>query len=210
VRFLRRRNFVVNRPLQVSILLTSLGYVALLILVISVALFAPLIIQLRHPDYESAETTDAALRILYLHEVYWLPVLLTLLFIALHSVRTSHRIAGPMYRFRRACESMKKLALPAPVRLRKHDYFRPEMDTVNSMIEAWRGFVTGVQRDSAALHDGLARYAILSKSAPAGAEAEAVWEDIVRTEQQLHEAVARVGFEGNAGSSRPGEGANAS
>jgi hypothetical protein len=210
VRLLRRRNFVVNRPLQISILLTSLGYVALLVLVISVALFAPLIIQLRHPDYESTETTDAALRILYLHQVYWLPVLLTLLFIALHSVRTSHRIAGPMYRFRRACESMKKLVLPAPVRLRKYDYFRPEMDTVNSMIEAWRGLIAGAQRDSAALHDGLARYAALSKGAPAGTEAEAVWEDIVRTEQQLHEAFARVGFEGNAGSLRPGEGANAS
>ena len=98
----------------------------------------------------------------------------------------------------------------SPVRLRKHDYFRPEMDTVNGMIEAWRSLLTGAQRDSAALHQAVARYAALPKAERSGTDAEAAWEGIVRIEQQLHEAVERIGFEGPPGSSRSGERAQAS
>ena len=65
--FDRRRTFVINRKLQFSVLLTSLGHVGFLTLVVTLALFAPLVVELRQPNWDSPETTDAALQILYLH-----------------------------------------------------------------------------------------------------------------------------------------------
>jgi len=190
--FLRRRTFIVNYKLQLSILLTSLGYVGFLILVVSMALFTPLVLQLRHPDYNSTETADAALQILYLHETYWLPVLLTLVAIALHSVSTSHRIAGPLYRFRRICDAMIAGVLPKPVALRKGDYLGPEMDAANGMLDAWRGLIAGAQRDVTTLHQSLSRYRELSTTARTDVAADDLWNDIVRTEQQLHDTLGRV------------------
>jgi hypothetical protein len=192
VSFLRRRKFIVNYKLQLSILLTSLGYVGFLILVVSVALFAPLILRLRHPDYNSIETSDAALRILYLHDTYWLPVLLTLVAIALHSVSISHKIAGPIYRLRRICEAMIAGVLPKPVVLRKGDYLRPEMDAANGMLDAWRGLIAGAQRDATTLHESLSRYRELSTTAHTDVAADDLWNAIVRTEQQLHDTLGRV------------------
>lgn len=189
--FLRRRKFVINPELQLGILLTSLSYVGFLTLVVSVALFAPLMLQLRQPDYDSTETSDAALRILYLHETYWLPVLLTLVAIALHSVSTSHRIAGPIYRFRRVLEAMKAGILPKPVKLRKGDYLVAEKDAVNAMLDTWRGLIAQAQRDAAMLHESLPRYRELPTTGHTDAVADALWSDIVRTEQQLHDTLNR-------------------
>jgi hypothetical protein len=204
VSFLRRRTFVINRQLQFGILLTSLGYVAFLVVVVSFALFTPLVLQLRHPDDHSAATSDAALQILYLHKTYWLPVALTLLAIALHSVATSHRIAGPVYRFRRVFEAMRAGVVPGPVKLRKSDYFRPEMDSVNAMLDAWRGLITQVQRDSAALGEAVSRYNALEPAVRSDGAAEALWEDIVRLEKQLHDTLTRLTCqEGAEGESRP-------
>ncbi len=193
---LRRRRFLINYRLQLSILLTSLSYVGLLILVVSVTLFAPLIIHLRHADYDSAESSDAALRILYLHETYWLPVLLTFVAIALHSVRTSHRIAGPLYRIRRVCEAMSAGILPKPARLRKSDHLGPEMDVVNGMLDSWRGLIAKTQADAAALHESLASCRGQAITPQTGVDAEALWSEVERTEQQLQDTLGRFRCEG--------------
>jgi hypothetical protein len=202
VSFLRRRRFVVNRQLQFGILLTSIAYVVFLVVVVSFALFTPLVLQLRHPDDYSVATSDAALQILYLHKTYWLPVALTLLAIALHSVATSHRIAGPVYRFRRVFEAMKAGVVPGPVRLRKGDYFRPEVDSVNAMLGGWRGFIRQAQRDSAALGEAVSRYKELAPATRSDEAAEAIWADIVRLEQQLQDTVTRITCEESADGER--------
>jgi hypothetical protein len=192
VLILRRRTFVVNRQLQFSILLTSLSYVLLLVVVVSTALFAPLVLQLSQPDKNSTETSDAALQILYLHETYWLPLLLTLLAIALHSVATSHRIAGPLYRFRRVCEAMASGVVPRPVTLRKGDKLKAELDAVNAMLETWRTMVAEAKRHGATLHEGLSTYGAPSTPAQAAPAADALWAEIVRAEQQLRETLDRI------------------
>jgi hypothetical protein len=192
VLILRRRTFVINRKLQYSILLTSLSYVVLLVVVVSTALFAPLVLQLSQPDRNPTETSDAALRILYLHETYWLPVLLTLLAITLHSVATSHKIAGPLYRFRRVCEAMAAGVVPRPATLRKGDHLNAELDAVNAMLDTWRTLVAQAQRHEARLHECLSSYRAPSTTSHADPAADAVWAEIVRTEQQLRETLGRI------------------
>jgi hypothetical protein len=192
VLILRRRTFVINRKLQFSILLTSVSYVVLLAVVVSTALFAPLVLQLNQPDRNPTETSDAALRILYLHQTYWLPLLLTLLAIALHSVTASHRIAGPLYRFRRVCEAMTAGVVPKPVTLRKGDHLRAELDAVNAMLDTWRTLVAEAQRHGSRLHECLSSYRAPSTASLADPATDALWAEIVRTEQRLRETLSRV------------------
>ena len=189
---LRRRTFVVNRKLQFGILLTSLSYVLLLVVVVSTTLFAPLVLQLNSPDRNSTETSDAAIRLLYLHDTYWPPVLLTLVAIALHSVATSHRIAGPLYRFRRVCEAMTAGVVPRPVTLRNGDQLQAEMAAVNAMLEPWRTLSADAQRDAAALQEAVARYHELATATPATAAADAAWADVNRAVQQLRGSLGRI------------------
>jgi hypothetical protein len=189
---LRRRTFLINLRLQANLLLTSLGHIGLFIVVITIALFAPLILRLNSGEPGSTEASDAALRILYLHEVYWLPVLLSLLAIGLHSIRASHRIAGPVFRFRRVCESMAGGVVPLPVTLRKDDQLHAEMDVVNAMLETWRRVVTEAKEDAERLQDSLAAYEETSDAASASPGAAAAWADILRSSRRLHDTLARV------------------
>jgi hypothetical protein len=70
VRWFRRKKFVINKKLQFRFLLIILCYVGVFVLVIFASLFAPLILQLRHADVTSIEASEAALRILYLHDKF--------------------------------------------------------------------------------------------------------------------------------------------
>jgi methyl-accepting chemotaxis protein len=196
VLILRRRTFVINRKLQFSIMLTSLGYVGLLVLVMTISLFAPLILQLQRPDWNSTETSDAALRILYLHETYWLPVLLTLVAIALHSVASSHRIAGPIFRFRRVFDAMAAGIVPTRVTLRKNDHLRPELDAVNAMLDRWRRLVAQSQHDAALLQEALAAYGGLPAAKGGNAAANAAWAEVVRSHDRLRDTLGEVTVEG--------------
>jgi hypothetical protein len=157
VLFDRRRRYIVNPRLQYGLLLTSLAHVGFLALVVSLALFAPLVLELRRPDWNAPETTIAALQLLYLHETYWIPMLIALVAIGLHSVSVSHRIAGPIYRFRRVCEAMTAGTIPGPVTLRRGDQLTPELDDVNAMLAAWRERIVVIQREAAALREALGR-----------------------------------------------------
>ena len=189
VRFLRRRKFVVDPRLQISFLLITLGYVGFLLLVLSVSLFAPLVFQLRHADSASPDVLAPALSILYLHDRFWLPALLAIIVIVLHSVRTTHRIAGPLYRFRRVFEALRDGVLPRPVRLRKGDYLTEEMDIINGALQALRGEAAQLQEQADTLHECLRRFREQSAAANGGVATDDLWNELAARDQQLRDAV---------------------
>ena len=195
----RRRTWIVNRELQVGMLLTSLGYVVFLVFVVAFALFAPLIHQLRQPGRDATEMSNAAFQILYLHETYWLPAMLGVLAIALHSIGTSHRIAGPLYRFRRVCEAMAGGVVPGRVTLRKNDQLQAELDAVNAMLHTWRALAADIRRDADRLQECMSRYAGPSAPGASDAASSALHADILRAGQQLQETVGRIRCEGQPG-----------
>ena len=193
--FDRRRTLVINRKLQLGILFTSLSHVVFVTAVVTLALFAPLVLRLRNPNWDSPETTNAALQILYLHETFWLPALLAVLVVLMNSIRMSHKIAGPIYRFRRVCEAMKAGVVPKPIVLRKGDQLRAEIDEVNAMLDSWRGAVEQVRRDTSALDESLSAYRDLTTSAHSDPKADALWTDIASAEQRLRETIGRLTVE---------------
>ena len=134
--FFRRRHFIINKDLQFSLLTISIFYLLLFLVVVGSILFIPVMLELDRVDYASEQAVQAASKILYLHSKFWPAVLLVLVLICLHSIRTSHKIAGPLFRFDRLYESMKEGNLPKKVTLRKGDYLRNEMENINEMLES--------------------------------------------------------------------------
>ena len=106
MRFFRRRKFVVNRDLQFALIRNSFFYVLLFVAVIGVAFFVPLLAELAETQNPSERTVQMASQIRYLYPYFWPAVILSMILIFLHSVRASHRIAGPLYRFRLVLEAL--------------------------------------------------------------------------------------------------------
>jgi hypothetical protein len=96
----------------------------------------PLIIQLSTNEPDSEQALNAANHLLYLHKRFWPTLLLVALLIGLDSIRMSHRIAGPLFRFGRVLEEIRQGGLPRPIKLRKDDLLQDECERINEAIRA--------------------------------------------------------------------------
>jgi len=155
MKFFRRRKFVVNKNLQLSLLIISFFYVILFLVVIGSILFIPLMIELDKADFYSDQAFQAASKILYLHAKFWPAVLFAFLVIALHSIRTSHKIAGPLYRLNLVFETMRDGNLPERIQVRKRDYLLGEVDRMNLMLESLRAKMKETQEAQARLNEAI-------------------------------------------------------
>jgi methyl-accepting chemotaxis protein len=145
-RFIKRRKFIVKRRLQYSLLILALSYALFFMFSVAMLLFIPNSIHLHQIDPTSAEASQLANGILFLHSKYWPTVLLPLAVIALHSILISHKIAGPLYRFSRIFAALEEGRLPRPEKLRKGDYLQDEMDQINRMVVSLRSRIGEIQR----------------------------------------------------------------
>ena len=152
INFFRRRKFILNKDLQLSLLIISVFYIFLFFLVVGSILFIPAMVELNQADYSSTQAFDAATKILYLHSKFWPAVLLALILVALHSIRTSHQIAGPLYRFNLLFESMKEGNLPKRITLRKGDYLLKEVSLINQMLESLQTRVNEIKEAQTSLN----------------------------------------------------------
>ena len=146
LRFVQRRRFIVKRRLQYSLLILALSYALFFMFSVAMLLFIPNSIHLHQLEPTSAEASQLADGILFLHSKYWPTVLLPLVVIALHSILISHKIAGPLYRFSRIFAALEEGRLPKPEKLRKGDYLQTEMDQINRMVLSLRRRIEEIQR----------------------------------------------------------------
>jgi hypothetical protein len=154
----RRKHFVVDKKLQLYFMWSALLYVATPLFVITISLFLPLVVQLNTTEMTSREAQHSARLLLYLHDRFWMPLALSLVAAGLHSVYATHRVAGPLYRFRMTFASIEKGLLPKKVRLRRRDLLRPEMEALNAMLRSLRNTAEQTQKDAADLDRLICRY----------------------------------------------------
>jgi methyl-accepting chemotaxis protein len=145
-RITRRRKFIVDRGLQFRLLFYSVGYILFYIVAIGAGLFVPLMIQLSNADQTSPEALAIATNFLFLHYHFWPVALLSVIVVALHSILTSHRVAGPLYRFRRIFQNLKEGAIPTAVQLRRRDLLQSEMRAINEMLDGLRARISEIQK----------------------------------------------------------------
>lgn len=158
MRFFRRRKFIVNRELQISLLRNSFLYVVLFVAVIGVVFFVPLLAELTGAESASAGTVQVGNQIRYLYTYFWPAVILAMILIFLHSVRASHKVAGPLYRFKLVLEALKEGEISSPISIRKGDYLQQEADLINQVLESLRQKLQGLQQSQVQLNQALSEY----------------------------------------------------
>ncbi len=150
----RRRRFLID-AFQYRLLAINLVYSCLIVLVFAGALFGPLTEQLLSGDASTPMWEDAAEQFLALDDRIWLPMLLTLCCFAVHSILLSHRIAGPLYQFRRLLSQVGDGNLAVRAKVRKRDYLVKEETVVNHMIERVGTRIADIDDKARELHPGL-------------------------------------------------------
>ncbi len=188
MRFLRRRRFLINRPLQFRLLWNSLMHVVLFVVVTAVSLFLPSMIELRNLATYSEKTVQAANQILYLHDYFWPSVVFVLIAIFLDSIRVSHKIAGPLFRFNRTFEAIEKGELPSTIRIRKGDLLAEESEAINRMLGGLRENVRAIQETHTVLRETLSGWAEAGKES-SSTEMEDRVKDLVEKADQLEERI---------------------
>jgi len=102
------------------------------------------------------EVQQAAKILLYLHANFWPAVLCSLVLIVILSVRTSHKVAGPLYRISLVLDSLKDGILSRAIHPRKGDRLAAEIEITNQMLEGLRMHVGEIQKAQADLNDAIA------------------------------------------------------
>lgn len=182
-----RRHFLWD-TIQPRFLGLSLCYVVLVITAVSGVLFLPLMLQLDHVPLSSAEATRVAEQFELLHSRFWPAVAVVSLLLMVHGVFFSHRIAGPLYRFRMIFRSVAGGDLTVRTSIRKSDYLHAEAQCLGEMVNALRDKITRIEAHHAEMALQLER---LKEAAARGALREVEQEaDRLRvTVEQLAQAM---------------------
>ena len=129
----RRRRILID-ALQYCLLAVNLLCVCVFLLLFVGLLFGPPTVALLGGNVSTETRGDAARLFLALDERVWVPLMLLLGGLTAHSVLVSHRIAGPLYQFRRLFGELRDGRVAVHATLRKRDYLRKEATAFNEMV----------------------------------------------------------------------------
>jgi general secretion pathway protein G len=132
-RFGFRRRRILIPGFQLRYVAEHLAFQGLLGVAVAAVVFGPLILELR----ESGEGVAAG-RFLWLHAWFWPIALAVLTVTVVHAIWISHRIAGPLYRFRRVFDQMAAGDLTPQVRIRDGDYLTAEAAAFDAALASVR------------------------------------------------------------------------
>ncbi len=157
-----RRHFLWD-TVQPRFLGLSFCYVVVVIAAVAGALFVPLMLELNHLPLSSIEAQRVADQFELLHSRFWPVVFVVSLLLIVHGVFFSHRIAGPLYRFRRIFQSVASGDLTVRTSIRKSDYLHAEAQCLGEMVKALRdkiGRIEAHHADMALQLEGLKAAAV--------------------------------------------------
>ena len=163
MKHLRRRRLLIDRSLQVRFIAASLAYVAFYVVMMALATFAPLIFDLHNSHPDSHQAYLVAKNLVYLHQHIWPITLLVLILVTVHSLWLSHKVAGPLFRFRKVFKALVAGRLPGTQRLRKRDYLKPEMQLINEMLQGLHSRMEILQETQKAVADSISGVARRSR-----------------------------------------------
>jgi len=140
-----KRRHILIESYQYRLLFINLLYFCIILLIFAAALFLPLILKLRSGSASIIEQGELAGQFLALHARVWPAMLVVFVLLALHSILVSHRIAGPLYRFRKVFGAVARGDLSVRANLRKGDYLGKESESLNEMIASLRAKIESIQ-----------------------------------------------------------------
>ena len=150
----RRRRFLID-VLQYRLLAVNLLYVGFFLLLFVGLLFGPPTGALLGDNVSPETREDAARLFLALDERVWVPLMLLFVGLTAHSVLVSHRIAGPLYQFRRLFGELRDGRVRVRATLRKRDYLWKEATAFNEMVVSIEARTAALHTQAAGLETGV-------------------------------------------------------
>lgn len=144
-----RRRYIVDWKLQGSLCLHGLLHGGLVLVAIVAGIFLPLLWDLGAG--QSAQFEEQAIVMLYMHERLWFLVLGCAAIVVVSAVKLSHRIAGPLVRYKRNLRLMADGKLPSPLRTRPGDYLKEEVECLNAAVAGLTARVEAIRCAQAAV-----------------------------------------------------------
>ncbi len=122
---------------QLRLMAVYIVHFMAILLVFVGMLFVPLMTRINNESLSVLEEQEAANQLLVLHTQLWPAVGMVFMLLVLHSLVVSHRIAGPLQRFRSTLKSISEGDLTRSISFRKNDYLGHAGDDVNSVIKSF-------------------------------------------------------------------------
>jgi methyl-accepting chemotaxis protein len=132
---------------QPRFLAVSVAHQSLVFLTFAGSLFIPLMIKLHDTPLSSPEAGDIGTQFTILHDSVWPAFPIAIVLILVHSVFFSHRIAGPLYRFRNVFKAIGQGDLLVRTKIRDHDYLKPEAESIEEMVGELRSKFAEIKTD---------------------------------------------------------------
>lgn len=176
-RILRWR-LIVDRKLQGSLCAHGVLNGILVLTSVSIGIFLPLLWSLGDTDGASG-FEDQAVVMLYMHERFWWLALLCLVIVVIGAIKFSHRIAGPLVRFKRNLRLMADGKLPSPLRTRSGDFLQDEVACLNAAVAGLWARVESMQKAGAALQREL------EAAAPSGSRRHDEFATVLAAQREL-------------------------
>lgn len=147
----RRTQILVDRRLQLSVSLHGVAYGGVLLLAVAIGIFAPLLLELGERAPNVPHDPEVVAVMLYMHQRFWFVAAGCLLLAGAGALRLSHRIAGPMVRYKRNLRMLANGQLPPPLRTRDNDFLQDEVSCLNQAVAGVSARIERVRAAHAAL-----------------------------------------------------------
>lgn len=109
-------------------------YLLSVVLAFFVVLVGPVVAVLADESVTIGQREIAAHQLLVLHERVWFAVPVLGALCIFHSALVSHRIAGPLHRFKQIFAALANGDLSMKIGVRRHDYLRKEAEMMAEMV----------------------------------------------------------------------------
>lgn len=144
--FIQRR-YLLWDTVQPRFLAVSVAHQSLVFLTFAGSLFIPLMIKLHDAPLSSPEAGSIGTQFTILHDSVWPAFPIAIVLILVHSVFFSHRIAGPLYRFRNVFKAIGQGDLMVQTKIRDHDYLQQEAESLEDMVGELRSKLAEIKTD---------------------------------------------------------------
>jgi methyl-accepting chemotaxis protein len=144
------KNFLIDKDIQLRIIVNTLLYLAFSIIVMLSVMFYPLALDITLSNDLEVQY-NAAYSFLFLVQRLIPAVIVLFILFGTHMVFVTHRICGPLENFAQTLEKIAKGDLRRRVSLRKDDYFKEKSSQINHMIDGFSSIVNKLIEDHQAL-----------------------------------------------------------
>jgi nitrogen fixation/metabolism regulation signal transduction histidine kinase len=127
------KNFLINSPVQLRIILISIIYMGIILLAASAIIFFPFIYELNMSKELDSQYLAAQAFLTLTRNLPPVMFMGAVLFFV-HMIVVTHKICGPLVNLVRTCRRVADGDLSTVMKVRDGDYFSDEADEVNRMI----------------------------------------------------------------------------